>query len=82
MADKHLYDTGDSVGWTASRRHGAGTGIITQVLPQESGAAHYEVHKLIHGKATGEYLTVEEEVLYRTRSIWSDEPLPPQLQGR
>jgi hypothetical protein len=64
------FGTGDTVAWQASRMHGAGTGMVVRVLPPVNGGRHrYEALKLIFGLSTHEYVLLEEDEVYRTRSI-------------
>ena len=80
------YGTGDTVGWYATRRHGAGNGIITEVLPGAPGERpHYVVMPLIAGRLTHDPVTLEEDVIFRTLSFRDSRPLgyvPPRVHPR
>jgi hypothetical protein len=80
VPSKPLYDRGEPVAWHASSRHGAGTGIITEVRITGAGIT-YEVHKLVDGKATGQTLTLPEDIVYPTRGVHDPRPHPAPLRG-
>jgi hypothetical protein len=69
------YGRGDPVAWHASTGHGAGTGIIVDVLTTDAGV-EYVVHKLVDGQPTGQTLTLKEVFVYPTRSLTDTRPQP------
>jgi len=70
-----LYASGDPIAWHATQSHGAGTGIVTDVLTTD-GAIQYQVHQLIDGKATNRVFVVAEEIAFPTRSLSDTRPQP------
>lgn len=69
------FGTGDPVGWHATRRHGAGSGIVVAVL-RDGSAVEYLVQKLIDGKAVGDEFRVVQEVVFPIRSLRDTRPQP------
>jgi hypothetical protein len=74
------FSTGDPVGWHATIRHGAGSGIVLSVR-REEGRVDYHVQKLIDGKAVGDVFRVEEDVMFPIRSLRDPRPQPGTHRG-
>ncbi len=73
--DAAALDKGDPVGWHATPRHGAGSGMIVDVL-RSGPTLRFVVQKLIDAAPIGDPFEVDETIVFPIRSLRDTRPQP------